>query len=108
MAHRMGLEITYKDKYTIRGGFYIDGSPVQDGYVSPEVVDKTNSGFSVGASYKINKNFSVDVAYLRSDFTLSNTTWTSQGFSASYNRIVNIFGLGLNYHFNCSHNKHPS
>ena len=102
MAHRMGLEITYKGKYTLRGGYYIDGSPVQDGYVSPEVVDKTNSGFSVGASYKINcrnQYFSIDVAYLRSDFTNMNTAWTSQGFAASYHRIVNIFGIGVCYHF---------
>ena len=102
MAHRMGAEITFKHRYTIRGGYYIDGSPVQDGFVSPEVVDKTNSGFSVGASFKVCKSFSVDVAYLRSDFAATNTSWTSQGFSASYHRIVNIFGLGLNYNFNCS------
>lgn len=103
MAHRMGAEITFKNKYTLRGGYFIDGSPVQDGYVSPEVVDKTNSGFSVGATWQICKDFSVDVAYLRSDFTRSNTSWDSQGFNASYHRIVNIFGVGVNYHFNCSH-----
>jgi long-chain fatty acid transport protein len=102
MAHRMGAAVTFKKKYTLRGGFYIDGSPVQDGYVSPEVVDKTNSGFSVGASYMmrwINQSFTIDVAYLRSDFTTNTTSWTSQGFNATYHRIVNIFGLGVTWHF---------
>jgi long-chain fatty acid transport protein len=105
MANRMGIEATYKQKYTLRVGYYIDGSPIQDGYVSPEVVDATNSGFSIGASYQCCKNLSVDFAYLRSDFTRNNATWQQQGsvydFQASYHRIVNVFGIGVNYHLNC-------
>lgn len=104
MANRMGIEATYMKKYTLRVGYYIDGSPIQDGYVSPEVVDATNSGFSLGASYQCCNNLSIDFAYLRSDFTRSNTYWQQQGnvynFQASYHRIVNVFGLGINYHLN--------
>ncbi len=44
MAHRMGAEVTYKKKYSLRLGYYIDGTPVQNGYVSPEIVDANSSG----------------------------------------------------------------
>ncbi|HSY77210.1 MAG TPA: outer membrane protein transport protein [Bacteroidia bacterium] len=101
MAHRMGIEATYLKKYSLRAGYYIDGSPIPDGSVSPEVVDATNSGFSLGASYKFNCGVSVDFAYLRSDFIRNNASWDSEGFTASYHRIVNVFGLGVNYSFNC-------
>jgi long-chain fatty acid transport protein len=99
-AHRMGIEATYKKKYTLRAGYYIDGSPIPDGSVSPEVVDATNSGFSLGASYKCCSKLSVDFAYLRSDFTRNNASWAAEGFTASYHRIVNVFGLGVNYSIN--------
>jgi long-chain fatty acid transport protein len=109
MAHRMGAEVTYKKKYTVRLGYYIDGTPVQNGYVSPEIVDANSSGFCFGAGVKFCKHYSVDISYLRSDFTWNNTTWnnpsggteTTAGpdFSASYHRVINIFGIGVNYQF---------
>jgi long-chain fatty acid transport protein len=102
-AERIGIEATYKKKISVRVGFYNDGSPVPDGSVSPEVVDKTNAGFSLGASYKFNCGLSIDAAYLLSDFIRSNTYWNYEGFGpVSYHRIVNVVGLGINYTFNCT------
>ena len=106
-AHRVGFQATYKNKISGRVGFYVDGSPVPEGSVSPEVVDKTNAGFSLGASYVFNCGLSIDAAYLLSDFTRNNAYWTSEGFGSatnpvSYHRIVNVVGLGINYTFKCS------
>ncbi|MGP8214101.1 MAG: OmpP1/FadL family transporter [Bacteroidia bacterium] len=100
-AQRMGIEATYLKKYSLRVGYYIDNSPEPQGGVTPEVVDGNNSGFSLGASVKFSCGASIDVAYLLSDFTRDNATWTSEGFTASYHRIVNVFGLGINYSLNC-------
>lgn len=110
MAHRFGAEATFMKKYSLRLGYYIDNTPVQNGYVSPEIVDANSSGFCFGAGVKFCKHYSVDVAYLRSNFTWNNTTWnTTNGtalaagippdFAASYHRIINIFGIGVNYKF---------
>jgi long-chain fatty acid transport protein len=96
-AHRMGAEVTFKKKYSLRVGYYIDNSPVRNGYVSPEVVDGNSSGLSFGAGYVINNAFSVNIAFIHSNLLWDNTTWTSEGFSASYHRILNIFGIGINY-----------
>lgn len=110
MAHRMGAEITYLKKYSLRLGYYIDNTPVQNGYVSPEIVDANATGFCVGAGVKFCKHYSVDISYLRSDFTWNNTTWNTPNgttlpegnppyFAASYHRIINMFGAGVNYQF---------
>ncbi len=99
MAHRMGAEVTYKKSYSFRLGYYIDGTPTQDGYLSPEIVDANSSGVCFGAGVKFCKHYSVDLAYLRSDFTTTSKTWTSQGFAAAYHRVINIFGIGVNYQF---------
>lgn len=98
-AHRMGAEVTYMKKYAFRLGYYIDGTPTQAGYISPEIVDANSSGICFGAGIKFCHHYSVDFAYLRSNFTTGQETWTSEGFSAAYHRIINIFGIGVNYQF---------
>jgi len=99
IAHRMGAEATYKNKYSLRVGYYIDGTPTQSNYYSPEVVDANSSGICLGFGYKFCKHYSVDLAYLRSDFTTNQMTWSTEGFIATYHRIINIFGIGANYQF---------
>lgn len=100
-AQKIGIEATYMKKYSLRAGWYIDDTPEADGSVTPEVVDGTNSGFSLGASYKMNNRLSFDVAYLNSNFTRNDASWASEGFTASYHRIVHVLGFGINYAFNC-------
>lgn len=96
-AHRMGIQATYMNKYTLRVGYYIDNTPEPQGGVTPEVVDGSNSGFSLGASVNFSCGASVDVAYLLSDFTRDDATFNAAGFTASYRRVVNVVGLGVNY-----------
>jgi long-chain fatty acid transport protein len=108
-AHRFGAEATFMKNYSLRIGYYIDNTPVQNGYVSPEIVDANANGFCLGAGVKFCKHYSVDISYLRSDFTWNNTTWNSPSggsasvagpdFAASYHRVINMFGVGINYQF---------
>lgn len=95
-AFRFGAAINYKHIVTIRMGAYYDQTPIRDGYVSPELPDKTHMGFTTGAGIKVMKNLSVDVAWLISDFKRT-ASLDDAGFSATYHRNVNVIGLGLNY-----------
>lgn len=110
IAHRMGAEITYLKKYSFRLGYNIENTPVQNGYVTPEIVDANTTGFCIGAGVIFGKHYSVDISYLWSDFTWNNTTWNTPNgttlpvgvppyFAASYHRIINMFGVGVNYKF---------
>ncbi len=95
MTHRFGLDFTYKQKYSIRAGAYYDNSPVKDGYVSPELPDMTQLAYTGGLSYKINDMISVDLSYIRQSATRESAL-DDAGFTAKYNRKVNVYGVGVN------------
>jgi long-chain fatty acid transport protein len=100
VTHRFGLDFTYKQKYSVRVGAYYDNTPVKDGYVSPELPDATLLAYTAGLGYKVNDKFSVDLSYIRQSAERESSL-ESANFTAKYNRIVNVFGIGLNYNFSC-------
>lgn len=100
MTHRFGLDFTYKQKYSVRVGAYYDKTPIKDGFVSPELPDATQLAYTAGLGYKVNDKFSIDFSYIRQS-ARRESSLESAGFTAKYNRIVNVFGIGLNYNFSC-------
>ena len=97
-THRFGLDFTYKQKYSVRVGAYYDNSPVKDGFVSPELPDMTQLAYTGGLSYKINDMISLDLSYIRQSATRESAL-TDAGFTAKYNRKVNVYGIGVNIKF---------
>lgn len=95
LTHRFGLDFTYKQKYSARIGAYYDNSPVKDGYVSPELPDMTQLAYTAGLSYKVNDMISVDFSYIRQSAERESDL-ESAGFTAKYNRKVNVYGIGVN------------
>lgn len=95
ITHRIGADFTYKNKYSVRAGLYMDNTPMKDGFVSPELPGMTQTAYTAGLGYKVSENFSVDFSYIRQnadrEATLDDANWT-----AKYKRIVNVFGLALN------------
>lgn len=99
-THRFGLDFTYKQKYSVRVGAYYDNTPVKDGYLSPELPDASLLAYTAGLGYKVNDKFSIDLSYIRQSAERESSL-ESANFTAKYNRIVNVFGIGLNYNFSC-------
>lgn len=97
-THRVGVDLTFKKKFSIRGGVYIDKTPIPDGYVSPELPDTDQVGFTVGAGVNITENIGFDINFLRQDLELDGAL-ESAGFSAKYKRLVNVVGFALNVKF---------
>jgi long-chain fatty acid transport protein len=94
-THRVGLDITFKERFSLRGGVYIDKTPIPDGYVSPELPDADQVGFAVGAGVKITEKIGFDVNFLRQNVEMEGSL-ESAGFSAKYRRLVNVVGFSLN------------
>ncbi|MBL4652920.1 MAG: outer membrane protein transport protein [Flavobacteriales bacterium] len=94
-TYRGGFSIGYKEKLEIRLGGYYDQSPILDGYVSPELPGKDNLSFTTGLGYQINSLVSVDISWLYSNFSRTETN-NVYGFNGEYRRMVNVVGLGLN------------
>lgn len=99
MVHRFGLEVGIKDMIFLRGGMYADQTPIPDGRVSPELADNDHVGYTAGFGIKIGDHIQVDMSYLRSNLVRNNATLESEGFEASYHRIVNVYTVGVQVSF---------
>jgi long-chain fatty acid transport protein len=98
ITHRLGLDFTYKNKYSVRAGLYIDNTPMKDGFVSPELPGMTQTAYTAGLGYKVSDMFSVDFSYIRQNAERE-ASLDADSFSAKYKRIVNVYSLGLNIKF---------
>lgn len=98
--YRLGLQYKVTDAFSLRAGAYLDQSPVQDGYLTPETPDADARGLSAGLGYRFGENFQVDASFLyinkkeRTD--LSNL---SGGIGGTYKAVAYIPGLALSYKF---------
>ncbi|OKL40937.1 OmpP1/FadL family transporter [Pontibacter flavimaris] len=98
--YRIGAEYMVTDALALRGGAYLDKTPVQDGYLTPETPDADSRGLSVGLGYTISDNISLDASFLyinkkeRTD--LANK---SNGIGGTFKSIAYIPGVGLNFSF---------
>ncbi|EDM45697.1 long-chain fatty acid transport protein, outer membrane protein [unidentified eubacterium SCB49] len=61
---RFGLQYEASDKFTLRGGYYFDESPVQAGYFAPETPRNDSNNFTAGITYKVNDRFDIDASFL--------------------------------------------
>ena len=94
----LGASYLFNEKLTARAGLLYDYSPIQDGYVSPEMPDANCFGWSVGGSYKVKDFFAIDLSFL--NYNVSATRSFSQaGFSATYHKIISVIDVGLNFSF---------
>lgn len=94
-AHRFGIDLTWKEKYSIRGGVYSDKTPILNGYVSPELPDADQVVFTVGIGVKVTEMIGFDVNFLRQN-TEREAALESAAFTAKYHRMVNVVGVGVN------------
>lgn len=99
IAIRLGAEYLVIPKLNIRVGIAFDQSPVQDGYLSPELPDANKTVLTLGAGYEITEKFSVDFAFMYENYAERKDTNTETQFSGKYKTSVTVFGLGVNYAF---------
>jgi len=58
-----GAEYDITDQFTIRGGIAWDQTPTQDGFRTPRVPDEDRLWLSVGGSYALSDDISIDLSY---------------------------------------------
>ncbi len=63
MRYSLGLKYRYSSDITLRTGVALDKTPVDDLYRTSRIPGDNRTWFSLGASYKLSKGFTVDVAY---------------------------------------------
>lgn len=110
----LGAEYHKDEVWTVRGGVAYDATPTQDAFRDPRIPDANRVWLTAGASYYLNKNFSIDAAYahifmqnqtvnvVQSSGTNAITTSpleTNQVY-AEYQGCANIVALAARYSFN--------
>ena len=97
-THRFGIEYTLNNMFYFRAGGYYDITPIQDGYVSPELPDATQFVPTFGFGMQIGDNFAFDLAWLHQD-TERTASLDDAGFSASYHRIADVISFSTTIKF---------
>ncbi len=103
-VYRFGLQYEATEKITLRAGYYIDESPVQEGFFAPETPRNDSDGFSGGLSYAITPKLAIDASFffLRFDeVDASYNSYQENGqnvpFGGTYESSAFGPGLGLTY-----------
>ncbi len=101
---RVGVSYERDDKWTYRGGFYIDKTPVRDGYFAPETPRPDGTGITLGATYNRNDNLAFDVSFLYLKFPEVDNSYdyyeesgTITPFAGTYVADAYNVGFGLTY-----------
>jgi long-chain fatty acid transport protein len=104
---RFGLQNQYNNDLILRAGIYLDKTPVRDGYFAPETPRNDAIGYTLGASYQLNKQLELDFSLLFLKFSetaasydyIINSDGSTSSFAGSYNSSVVTVGFGVNYLF---------
>ncbi len=105
-VYRFGVQHGLNETWVLRGGFYIDDSPIQSGYYAPETPRNDSIGLTAGASYTVNKQMDLDFSFLYlmfdefyGSYDYFNQSGTLTSFGGDYKSTVYTLGFGLNYKF---------
>jgi long-chain fatty acid transport protein len=97
---RVGAEYR-KDQLAYRLGFIYDATPQPNKRVEPLLPDANRFEGTIGLGYKVDDNWSVDVAYqliiFKNRTVTGPTTGDMNAFPGTYKETANLFGLSIAY-----------
>ncbi|MEL4308971.1 OmpP1/FadL family transporter [Joostella sp. CR20] len=107
-TYRFGVQYKATNRFTLRGGYYFDESPVQSGYFAPETPRNDSNNFTGGFSFKISERFALDASFLyihfdevdeSYDYYKDPTGTQFSSFGGTYKNNAFVPGLGITYGF---------
>lgn len=102
-TYRFGTQYLANDKFTFRAGYYIDESPVQDGYFAPETPRNDSMGFTGGLTYQFSDKLGVDLSFIYLHFDEIDNSYDhysdGSSFGGTYKSSVFSPGIGITYGF---------
>lgn len=98
-AFRFGIQHQYSEKFAVRAGVGYALTPVDDGYVTPEVPDADRLILGVGFGYRPTQKFGIDVSFLYEDVKARTQSNIETNLAGEFKTEVYIPGLSLSYKF---------
>lgn len=103
-VYRFGFQYNANSIFTLRGGYYFDESPVQDGYFAPETPRNNSNNFTAGVSVQISERLAIDASFLYVHFNEIDASYdyyyedgVAAPFGGTYKNNAFIPGLGITY-----------
>lgn len=102
----LGAEFDISDSFTIRGGVAQDESPTNDKHRTPRLPDNDRMLYSIGATWNMSENISIDAAFQR--ITIDSPTinlpvdaaaGNTSTLVGEYDGHANLFGVSMQYRF---------
>lgn len=112
-TYRLGAQYKATNKLTVRGGWYHDQSPVQDGYFAPETPRNDSNGYTGGLTYQVTDKLGIDLSFLYLHFDETDNSYDYYddpitpnvpgseytSFRGTYKSSVFSPGIGITYGF---------
>lgn len=98
-AFRLGGQYNVKENLRVRAGIAYQLTPVQDGYVTPEVPDANKISYTAGIGYKFADKLTVDASFTFENFAKRTDTNKENNFPGTYKTYIAIPGISLTYNF---------
>lgn len=105
-VYRFGLQYIASERFTLRGGYYYDESPVQTGYFAPETPRNDSNNFTGGLTFNISERFAIDAAFLFIHFDEVDASYDhyqengqNVPFGGTYKNNAFVPSLGVSYGF---------
>ncbi len=99
-VYRLGAQYTLSPKIAARAGVAYDTTPVQDGYVSPELPDADKVLGSVGMTFNATEKLGITASYTYENLMERVGTNKEANFTGTYKTIIHVIGVGVHYNFN--------
>lgn len=99
VAIRAGAQYKLTDKWQVRLGTTYEQTPIQDGYVTPEVPDADRLNFTGGIGYAPTPHFVIDASFGYINFMKRTDTNIETQLSGTYKTRILVPGLSLTYNF---------
>lgn len=108
-TYRVGTQYKANEKFTFRAGWYMDESPVQDGYFAPETPRNDSMAYTGGFTFQLNDKFGIDFSLLYIHFDEIDNSYNystdpvsgqpNPDFGGTYKSVVFSPGIGITYGF---------
>ena len=102
----IGAEYDLSDAFTLRGGFGMDESPTNDTHRTPRLPDNDRKLYSIGATWNVSQNLSIDAAFQRIeidkpgiDLPVEAAAGNTSTLVGEFSGHANLFGVSAQYRF---------
>ena len=98
ISYRIGAEYKVSDKLSTRAGLKYLSTPVQEGFVTPEMPDASHFSYSAGFGYMVNDVLSADFSFTYEHIKRTDDNQQVQ-LNGTYTTSIFIPGISVNYRF---------